>query len=619
MLKAPFSKPLFTLCLFLATMLAAADISAEIIQLEASKDNTLYENSGEQSLGAGVNTFMGMTGGDMFIDPSLRRTLVAFDLSSIPPNAVINGVQVSFTIDQAPMGAMADFATLHRMNVDWGEGASTTTRPGGLGAPAEPGDATWTHTFYDAETWTSPGGDFLATASATAPFDTSFPETMIFTSTETLVADVQAWLKQPWTNFGWVLKGDEGTEKNARRMASRESTVLPGPSLTIDYSIPAHATVTPDPDPADGPLIKLVQPGGSTDPYVVTFMEVGGEGVDGILNSCTLDDDVNFTITSPVSFPATIPAGSSVAVNVVGTDPGGVDSISTMLNCNYTDGADETTAVSYTLVMDIGGNGTFMVSKTFTDGSMGSVDVTLSCDTGLPLTQTQSISEGNPVAFVVKSFESGEMDCTVTEDSTTGYSGTYMASGESDNEDSDPDNWGCHFFDIAGGAQNACAISNSPYPVPVVITKEWVWEGASQGGTSPYYQLTLHCDSEIVGGYPYYDLGGSDSTSSIEDHWYKTYEGFGSDEFTAMVIPNYPYSSCWVEETIVDDTVEVENGCGDIEVSVNMGDSCTITNTVFYEGIPTLNQYGLAILALLMLGVGMVGFRRSTQKDAMDV
>ena len=40
--------------------------------------------------------------------------------------------------------------------------------------------------------------------------------------------------------------------------------------------------------------------------------------------------------------------------------------------------------------------------------------------------------------------------------------------------------------------------------------------------------------------------------------------------------------------------------------------SCTFTNTVFFEGIPTLNQYGMALLALLMLGMGMVGFRRFT-------
>jgi hypothetical protein len=31
---------------------------------------------------------------------------------------------------------------------------------------------------------------------------------------------------------------------------------------------------------------------------------------------------------------------------------------------------------------------------------------------------------------------------------------------------------------------------------------------------------------------------------------------------------------------------------------------------VFFEGIPTLTQHGMAIVALLMLGVGFVGMRR---------
>ena len=59
-----------------------------------------------------------------------------------------------------------------------------------------------------------------------------------------------------------------------------------------------------------------------------------------------------------------------------------------------------------------------------------------------------------------------------------------------------------------------------------------------------------------------------------------------------------------------DDAVEVDNGCDNITVSHGQGAECLITNTVFFEGIPTLSQYGMAIMALLMLGVGLVGFRR---------
>ena len=47
--------------------------------------------------------------------------------------------------------------------------------------------------------------------------------------------------------------------------------------------------------------------------------------------------------------------------------------------------------------------------------------------------------------------------------------------------------------------------------------------------------------------------------------------------------------------------------CRSEKIDIGDAESCTIR---FFEGIPTLNQYGLAILALLMLGVGFVGFRR---------
>jgi hypothetical protein len=37
---------------------------------------------------------------------------------------------------------------------------------------------------------------------------------------------------------------------------------------------------------------------------------------------------------------------------------------------------------------------------------------------------------------------------------------------------------------------------------------------------------------------------------------------------------------------------------------------CTIYNTAFFEGIPTLSQWGMALMAFLMLAAGLMGFRR---------
>jgi hypothetical protein len=38
--------------------------------------------------------------------------------------------------------------------------------------------------------------------------------------------------------------------------------------------------------------------------------------------------------------------------------------------------------------------------------------------------------------------------------------------------------------------------------------------------------------------------------------------------------------------------------------------SCTVTNTVYFEGIPTLSEWGMALMALLMLGMGYISVRR---------
>jgi hypothetical protein len=56
--------------------------------------------------------------------------------------------------------------------------------------------------------------------------------------------------------------------------------------------------------------------------------------------------------------------------------------------------------------------------------------------------------------------------------------------------------------------------------------------------------------------------------------------------------------------------VEIDNDCQEIFISAGHGASCVVTNTVFFEGIPTLDGRGLAVLALLLLGLGLVGVRR---------
>jgi len=269
----------------------------------------------------------------------------------------------------------------------------------------------------------------------------------------------------------------------------------------------------------------------------------------------------------------------------------------------------------------------FTVTKNFTDDENGGpfnpteVKVTINCFTGLPLTQSQSIDQNQEVQFVVEDFADGTLDCDISENvdapELAGYTPTYTAGGDSGGTSDDA---GCHFDDVLLGAENTCAIENDADPVPVEITKDWIIEGMGGEQIDQHFGLTLYCDSYIVGSVPpktpghiIKDCGNfmvANGKGTEPYEYCLELDGEGDSTFTPHVIPEWPGSHCWVDEQVYDDAVEVDNGCGDINVSHGEGDSCLITNTVFFEGIPTLNQYGMAILALLMLGVGMVGFRR---------
>jgi len=253
---------------------------------------------------------------------------------------------------------------------------------------------------------------------------------------------------------------------------------------------------------------------------------------------------------------------------------------------------------------------TFTVQKVFTDGNDETeVTVNIQCFTGVPLNQsaTRTASGGDfEVEFVVESFDDGELDCEVWENDVAGYSADYEVTEDNaeSTQDSDDGADACEFEDVSAGGdedeQNVCVITNSPDPVEVEVCKDWVIEGSDGADVDQNYQLTLQCDNPILGENEYYG------------YWDINFYGEGNNCHTAAVIPDWEGgTNCSVDEDVYDSAVESSNPCGNLDVDIaSSGVSCTVTNTVFFEGIPTLSQYGMAILALLMLGVGFVGFRR---------
>ena len=141
----------------------ATSAIAGIINLTPTKDNTLYEYDpaeGDHSNGAGFHFFAGENAMG-----ELRRGVLAFDVAgSIPPGSTITAVSLSMNMSMTPAGAVT--VELHKLLADWGEGTSHAPMGEGDGAPATPNDATWRHRFFDSVFWTTQGGDFSPTVSA---------------------------------------------------------------------------------------------------------------------------------------------------------------------------------------------------------------------------------------------------------------------------------------------------------------------------------------------------------------------------------------------------------------------------------------------------------------------
>lgn len=226
--------------LFVSLPLIPMLSTADEVLIAAGADNTLYEDSlGSVSNGSGAIMVAGRTNGEV---DSIRRAVLFFDVAgNIPHGAVVESVALSLYLNKGNGGARE--MRLHRLLTDWGEGASVKDG-GGLGAMAEPGDATWLHTFYPDAFWGSDGGRYVGRVSAsqlvgTAGGNNDLAGSYTWPSTDRLVDDVRRWVKKPSRNYGWILVGDESVKQTAKQFASRES-VSPElrPMLEVTYSLP---------------------------------------------------------------------------------------------------------------------------------------------------------------------------------------------------------------------------------------------------------------------------------------------------------------------------------------------------------------------------------------------
>jgi hypothetical protein len=230
----------------------------------------------------------------------------------------------------------------------------------------------------------------------------------------------------------------------------------------------------------------------------------------------------------------------------------------------------------------------FRVTKTFTDGRTDPVEVTLTCNSGLPLEQSFTIAGGDPggVLFVVTELQGGDTVCEVTESGgPAGYTPVFNGGA------------GCAWEGVAPG-DYSCEISNEANPGEFTVTKEWVIDGAVGHEVLGQASVTIYCNNPIAGGH----FTGA-------EYAYSTVLSGDGDSVTVSVDTTQQSAWCRAEEAVFESGVESASDCDGRSIPAGGSSDCTITNTVFFEGIPTLNQWGMALLVLLTLGLGAIALR----------
>ena len=251
---------------------------------------------------------------------------------------------------------------------------------------------------------------------------------------------------------------------------------------------------------------------------------------------------------------------------------------------------------------------TFPGSFTFSpDGpAEAEFNLALTCNGGTPLSQEIAVSANEVVNFSVLNAESAGAICD------------FALTGLPDTGWDLSDNGNCTDIAAVDGVMPGCIFVIEPTPFNFWANVAWMSNSDSASDIPPSGELTLEC-ADVWNGTDVVTV--SDSYTLTDDGLYLLDDGTYAPHPDGSTL-------CNAMLTVADSAVEVSNtGC--TGVSVEVGDPaflldedgdpimdlgevviCDIEASVFFEGIPTLSQYGMAIMVLLMLGVGFVGFRR---------
>ncbi len=380
---------------------------------------------------------------------------------------------------------------------------------------------------------------------------------------------------------------------------------------------------------------EIVVPG-DTVYYTLTYRNVGNQDATGVVLTETVPVNTSFDAAASDAAWICVPdgtAGSSCTL-AIGDVAAGDPAVTVIFAVIIDDPllVPETNIVNSVSIADDGNNGVdptpddneddattqivtmlnFAVIKDFTDDNPVPVDVHLSCNGGLPLEQDFSITDPDTngpfpgVGFIVRDFTSGQVNCRVWEEPVPGgYTQVYTATDDNGLGVAGniyADETGCYFESVETGSFT-CTVENQLDPVSVTVNKVWLGDA-----------LVNDIPLEASATWTCYNVRDASDGETGTVSGNMEFVGESDSNTITGIYPDFDGSSyCVIAEVDQSSIVESDDSeCEVVPVPLGAGTTpgCTIYNTAFFEGIPTLNQYGLLLLALLTLAIGGFGIRR---------
>jgi hypothetical protein len=226
---------------------------------------------------------------------------------------------------------------------------------------------------------------------------------------------------------------------------------------------------------------------------------------------------------------------------------------------------------------------TISVDARFRQSRLPALDLELQCNPGLPGKEERKLVSDEVFDWTAGTPPNRTSTCQLLARLPAGYSAAYFVDGQTQ---AAPAARGCQFRGMAAGDHGACRLEITQDPVDLVVYLEWI----GPSGEEEDVRVSLECESGDYSGYRYVNAGRPD--------------GWKIRDIDPEGI------LCNVSEEVRDNFRPDIIDCQGLWVLPGKGEECTLINTKIVKRIEMLNRYGIVVMIVLVLGIGLVAVRR---------